>query len=130
MVGARIKNRRRELGLTLKELSVLVDISVSFLSDIENSRSNPSLDRLRDIAEALGCSVSFLLGESCNEQNLFYNKSYKQWSLKREIKELFHDEKFIQILNEFEGFKNWNQQEIEELLCFLKIKKRYKGNVE
>lgn len=130
MVGKRIRKKRRALGLTLKELSALVDISVSFLSDIENGRSNPSLERLKEIAEALECSVSFLLGEDFEEEKQFYHAVYKKKSLKDEIKELFNDEKFIQILNEFDGFKDWSQQEIEELMSFLKIRKRYKGKLE
>ncbi|MCG0276769.1 MAG: helix-turn-helix domain-containing protein [Thermosediminibacteraceae bacterium] len=37
---------------------------MSFLSDIENGRSNPSLERLKEIAEALDTTVSYLLGEN------------------------------------------------------------------
>ena len=62
-VGKRIKALRRQKKLTLNELSRKVGISISFLSDIENGRSNPSLERLKDIAEALDTSVSFLMGE-------------------------------------------------------------------
>lgn len=62
-VGDRIKALRQERKLTLRELSQKADISISFLSDIENGRSNPSLDRLKSIAEALDTTVSYLLGE-------------------------------------------------------------------
>jgi len=65
-VGERIKQLRKEKNLTLRELSQKADISISFLSDIENGRSNPSLERLKDIAEALGTTVSYLLGEAPN----------------------------------------------------------------
>ena len=63
-VGERIKQLRKEKKLTLKELSHKADISISFLSDIENGRSNPSLERLKDIAEALDTTISYLLGET------------------------------------------------------------------
>ena len=49
--------------LKLKDLSERVGISISFLSDIENERSKPSLERLQDIADGLGTTVSYLLGE-------------------------------------------------------------------
>lgn len=62
-VGERIKALRQERKLTLRELSQKADISISFLSDIENGRSNPSLERLKAIAEALNTTVSYLLGE-------------------------------------------------------------------
>lgn len=65
-VGKRIKKVRLEKDLTLRELSKKVDISISFLSDIENERSNPSLERLKDIAKALNTSVSYFLEEQSN----------------------------------------------------------------
>lgn len=63
-VGERIKQLRKEKNLTLRELAEKADISISFLSDIENGRSNPSLERLKAIAEALDTTVSYLLGEN------------------------------------------------------------------
>lgn len=63
-VGSKIKALRKQKNYTLKDMNSKTGISVSFLSDIENGRSNPSLDRLTDIANALGTSVSYLLGEN------------------------------------------------------------------
>jgi len=62
-VGERIKAFRLKKKFTLRDLSEKVDISISFLSDIENGRSNPSLERLKGIAAALDIPVSVLLGE-------------------------------------------------------------------
>lgn len=62
-LGKRIKSLRQQKQMTLRELSKKVDISISFLSDIENERSNPSLERLNDIAKALDTTASYLLGE-------------------------------------------------------------------
>jgi transcriptional regulator with XRE-family HTH domain len=53
-VGARIRARRKELGLSLDELAGRTDLTASFLSLIERNRNNPSLDSLYRIAEALG----------------------------------------------------------------------------
>ncbi|SJZ77490.1 helix-turn-helix domain-containing protein [Selenihalanaerobacter shriftii] len=66
-IGEKIKSIRKEKKLTLRELASKTDISPSFISDIENNRSNPSLNRLKDIANALNTSVSYLLGE-CEKQ--------------------------------------------------------------
>lgn len=70
-IGDRIKALRKENSLTLKDLSEKANISISFLSDIENGRSNPSLERLNDIAKALDTTTSYLLGENqlVNEKN-------------------------------------------------------------
>lgn len=62
-LGERIKILRKNKNMTLRDLSQKVDISISFLSDIENDRSKPSLERLGDIAKALDTTVSYLLGE-------------------------------------------------------------------
>ena len=48
-----IKERREQLGISQKELAEKVGISQSFLCDIEQGRSNPSIDTALKIAEAL-----------------------------------------------------------------------------
>ncbi|MDY3360427.1 MAG: helix-turn-helix transcriptional regulator [Clostridium celatum] len=40
-LGKRLKKFRKCNGLSLKELSALTNLSISFLSDIEHDRSNP-----------------------------------------------------------------------------------------
>lgn len=48
-----IKERREELDMSQKELAEKADISQSFLCDIEQGRSKPSIDTALKIAEAL-----------------------------------------------------------------------------
>ena len=48
-----IKERREQLGISQKELAEKVGISKSFLCDIEQGRSKPSIDTALKIAEAL-----------------------------------------------------------------------------
>ena len=48
-----IKERREQLGISQKELAEKVGISQSFLCDIEQARSKPSIDTALKIAEAL-----------------------------------------------------------------------------
>lgn len=62
-VGKRIRMVRKEKNWTLEDLGKETGLSVSFLSDIEREVSNPSLSRLKEIAEGLGVSMSQLLGE-------------------------------------------------------------------
>ena len=49
-----IKEKRERLGISQKELAEKVGISQSFLCDIEQGRSKPSIDTALKIAEALG----------------------------------------------------------------------------
>lgn len=51
--GERIRERRKELGLSLEELAARTGLTASFLSLIERNINNPSLDSLYRIAEAL-----------------------------------------------------------------------------
>lgn len=52
-VGTRLRERRKELGLSLQDLATHTGLTASFLSLVERDRSQPSLDSLRRIADAL-----------------------------------------------------------------------------
>lgn len=52
-IGSRVRDRRQELHLTLQELARRTGLTASFLSLVERNRSQPSLDSLRRIADAL-----------------------------------------------------------------------------
>ena len=51
-----IRERREQLGISQKELAEKADISQSFLCDIEQGRSKPSIDTAVKLADALGIS--------------------------------------------------------------------------
>lgn len=59
--GKKLRKLRQNRGLTLKELSKNANISVSYLSDLENERSNPSLETLSVIARTLNTFPAALL---------------------------------------------------------------------
>ena len=48
-----IKERREQLGISQKELAEKADISQSFLCDIEQGRSKPSIDVAIKLAKVL-----------------------------------------------------------------------------
>ncbi len=52
-LGERVRERRKELGLSLEEVAARTNLTASFLSLIERNINNPSLDSLYRIAEAL-----------------------------------------------------------------------------
>ena len=53
MVGERIRQRRKELGYSLRALGARTNLTASFLSQVENNRSSLSLASLQRIATAL-----------------------------------------------------------------------------
>lgn len=63
-IGARIKQRRQDLGLSLRELARRAEVSASFVSQVERGESNASLDSLRRIAEALSVPAMYFLLEA------------------------------------------------------------------
>lgn len=57
--GEYIKNRRKELGLTIREAAEKIGISHPYLSQLENEKTkNPTLDVLKKIS--VGLNVSYL----------------------------------------------------------------------
>jgi transcriptional regulator with XRE-family HTH domain len=63
-VGKNIKSMRKKKGLTLQELAEKSGISATAISAIERNVSSPTVNTLGAIGQALGESLSSLLGES------------------------------------------------------------------
>ncbi len=61
-LGEKIKNLRTEKGLSLEQLAQMTDSSKSYLWELENrEQTNPSLDKLNKLANALGVTSEFLV---------------------------------------------------------------------
>ena len=60
-VGARLKETRKNKGLTLVQLANASGLSQPFLSQVENGKAMPSLTTLHSIAKALDVHVQDLL---------------------------------------------------------------------
>ncbi|MBE0427821.1 MAG: helix-turn-helix transcriptional regulator [Nitrospirae bacterium] len=62
-LGKTLKELRRQRGLTLRDLSKLVDLNFTYLSKIENGKIEytPSAEKIRAIAEALNADELALL---------------------------------------------------------------------
>ncbi|MBZ9633377.1 helix-turn-helix domain-containing protein [Clostridium sp. FP1] len=113
-LGDKLKAIRKVKGLSLKQLSkdTKEQVSVSFLSDIENGRGNPSIDSLKIIASALNTPVSYFLDDS--ENSLFSGA--------------IEDTEFIPVVELLRDFKDWNIEDKKELLYYLKAKKTIRDN--
>lgn len=59
-LGARLKDVRLKAGMTLRELARQADVSPSFISQIENGKSQPSVATLYSFARLLGVTVDEL----------------------------------------------------------------------
>lgn len=61
LLGERIKLRRKELKLSLRQLADRVGLTASFLSKIELGQSSPSIDSLRKISHELKVPIFYFL---------------------------------------------------------------------
>lgn len=60
-ISINIKSRRMKKGLTLRECAERVDVTSSFLSQVETGKTSPSLSTLKRIADALDTTVGALI---------------------------------------------------------------------
>jgi transcriptional regulator with XRE-family HTH domain len=95
--------------LSLQALADSIPLSASFLSDIENGRSNPSIKRLEEIAVALNTTIAYLI-----DGNTIDPKSFP---------ETFHaDPVFSEIVDRLNGFDGWAADDKTELLMYMRAK--------
>lgn len=62
-IGPRIRSRRIELGLSLRELARRIHVSPSFVSRVETGRCPPSIGTLCALTTELDISADELLAE-------------------------------------------------------------------
>lgn len=62
VVGARLKEARRNQNLSQEELGKLLGLSKSAISLYENEKRNPSLENIIEMMYILGVSADYLLG--------------------------------------------------------------------
>lgn len=71
MIGDILKRTRMIYGYKASEMSALLQISKSYLSEIENNKKKPSLELLEKYSEIYGMKLSslILLSESYEDAN-------------------------------------------------------------
>ncbi len=68
LLGAQIRRYRKEKGYTLERLAEILDVSTTFIGQIERARGIPSLETLVKIANALEASADSLLFGDLNQR--------------------------------------------------------------
>lgn len=59
-IGLRVRQHRKEAGLTVSELAAAAEISPGMLSKMENGQISPSLNTLQTLAQALNIPIALL----------------------------------------------------------------------
>lgn len=60
-IGIKIRERRKQMGVTQEFITEQLDVNPSHISNIECGRANPSLTALVKIANILHCSVDYFI---------------------------------------------------------------------
>ncbi len=77
-IGKRIKAARKKQKLTQEKLSEMADISIPYLSNIENANTCVGLNVLLSIANALGVSMDELCCDNLNFSSNIYISSISE----------------------------------------------------
>lgn len=71
MLGEKIKNLRKEKGISQEKFALSIEMDRTYYSTVENGKRNISIQNLNKIAKGLGISISELLeGVSDGEERL------------------------------------------------------------
>lgn len=100
-LGRRIREERLKKGLTQEQLAEKVDISLNFMSLIENGK-NMSVQTLVNLANALDVSIDYLLNE-----NITYCEDKILSQISQNLQPLNDDEKiyFLNMIKQYRTLK-------------------------
>lgn len=71
LIGARIKSRRKENGITQEALAEKLSVSVGYISQLERGTTKINLETLAKIAAVTKCDISTFVS-GCSSQSSTY----------------------------------------------------------
>jgi len=88
----RIRKAREEMGYTREKFAEKLEVSVSYLAELERGRTGISVKMLIKVCDVLGLSADYILfGEERSEDALMLDKIHRI------------DEKYLPLLNDVIG---------------------------
>lgn len=86
-LGKRIREERLKLGLTQEKLAESIDVSNSYVGQIERGERSVTLDTLIRITQRLGVTIDYLLKDSVDMKNDNFVDQLKQLLHGRNMKQ-------------------------------------------
>lgn len=117
-ISKEIRKLRKEQGITLKELSKMTELSVSFLSQVERGTSSMTITSLKKIADALGVTMKELLKEE--DKNELYTTKKENQNLSRLDRSFM---KYMRLSGKFES------RDMEAILMKIEPNSKDEGEV-
>lgn len=74
LIGFRLKEKREAFGLTQETVAEKADITVVYLSKIENGKVRPTLNTLNAICAVYGCDLGEILLNTSTESNQYQSE--------------------------------------------------------
>ena len=82
-IGQRVKNYRTKANITQAKLAELLNVSVSYVSQIERGITEVPLKRLGEIANIINTKIEYLVAEPIGDENISkieIDQKIKHWS--------------------------------------------------
>lgn len=115
-IGMRIKNRRKEIGMSAEKLAEIMNVSPTTIYRYEsNFISNMGLDKLELLANALKTTPAFLMGWDDKQID-----ALKEQQAELEAIEVKYDLEFTKFTNSMYELQ-LNADEMEQLYLFAKF---------
>lgn len=89
-IGFSVRSHRRDIGMTLQQLSEATGLSIGYLSNLERNANSPTLVNVQKICEALGISFYTLL-ERNKEENIIIRHDERKKLISEEHNMLLED---------------------------------------
>jgi len=106
-----VRMQRNERGLDLRALASLSNIAISFISEIENEISKPTMTTAVNLVYALGISLPELIARLEIDNYFAKFREYAPDSLRKEVLQVEDIDQFLKIYNHRDG-----QSQARELL--------------
>lgn len=120
-IGERIKNRRIQLGLTQTELAHKMGItSKTTICKAETTDFNPTMDRVREFADALNVSPAYLMGWTTDTESSkpIQKKEYYHNEETAEVAQALFDNEDMRML--FDAAKDSKPEDLKMAADLLK----------
>ena len=75
-IGEKIRMLRLKRNLTQEELADRCELSKSFISQLENDYTSPSIETLEDIVTALGTTLKWFFSDDKEEKTVFNSEDF------------------------------------------------------
>lgn len=112
----KIKQLRKEKGLTQNDLAKQLGISRSSVAGYETSVSMPDIDRIVELAKFFNISADYLLGKTDNPTP--YDDSFEKSD--DELRDFLEDKEITAM---FKDYGSWTDEEKQAILAVLKGQK-------